>query len=336
MQIPLLPEDLAAIEAARQRSRVSNTRRGYDGAWRRFETWCQGRDYPFLPTTPEILAAYLARRWQDGRALSTINVDRAAVASKHKLGGHPNPADSEPVRELMSYLNDLLGGEQKQARPLDEAAFAVVRRTAAIPRRRPDGTRENLDEALWRGAEDIAIISVMRDAMLRAGEAAALTWSDVREWSDGSGRLYVRRSKTDQQAVGALLYLGSQAMSDLGVVRPLSCQGGDSVFRTGARHLSRRIAEACRAAGLGEGFSGHSPRIGMSIDLASEGSGLPDLQQAGRWKSGQMPARYIRGMTAGDGAVARWHARRETGAGNGLLEAPFNDSDDFNFLLSDV
>ena len=236
----------------------------------------------------------------------------------------------------MSGLASSLGGEQNQARPLDETAFAVIRRTAAIPRRRPDGTREDLDEALQRGAEDIAIISVMRDAMLRVGEAAALVWSDVREWSDGSGRLYVRRSKTDQRAAGVLLYLGRQAMGDLEVVRPRFCDSGEGVYRLSSRQLSRRISEAAAAAGLGQGFSGHSPRIGMSIDLASDGSGLPDLQQAGRWKVASMPARYIRGMAAGQGAVARYHSKRDSEAGNGLLEVSRSDSDISNFLFNDV
>ena len=335
MQIPLLPEHEAAIEAARQRSVPETTRRGYDGAWRRFSAWCDAYGYPAIPTVPEVVAAYLASLAKEGKGLSTIKSARAAVADRHRAGHHPSPTDSETVRAVMSGLASSLGGEQKQARPLDETAFAVIRRTAAIPRRKPDGTREGLDEALARGAEDIAIISVMRDAMLRVGEAAALVWSDVREWSDGSGRLYVRRSKTDQRAAGVLLYLGRQAMGDLERVRPRFHDDDDLVFRLRIRQMSNRIAEACRAAGLGEGFSGHSPRIGMSIDLASDGSGLPDLQQAGRWKVASMPARYIRGIAAGDGAVARWHSKRDGDAGNGLLDEKTMDLDFFNFLAND-
>ena len=42
-----------------------------------------------------------------------------------------------------------------------------------------------------------AFASVMRDAMLRRSEAAALEWADVELRPDGSGRLTIRRSKTD-------------------------------------------------------------------------------------------------------------------------------------------
>ena len=336
MQIPLLPEDLAAIEAARQRSGSTNTKRGYEGAWRRFAAWCEGRGYPALPTAPEVLAAYLLLLGREGKALATIRFHRAAVVERHKAGGLPHPADSGDVRVAISDLERSLGSEQTQARPLDEAAFAVIRRTAAIPRRRPGGGREGLDEALDRGKEDIAIISVMRDAMLRAGEAAALVWADIRPWSDGTGRVYIRRSKTDQRATGALQHIDEQAMSDLELIRPGFHQDRDTVFRMGARQLSVRIRDAAKAAGLGGGFSGHSPRIGMAIDLAIDGSGLPELQQAGRWTSDDQPAKYIRGMSVGQGAVARFYAKRKSGAENAALEPSWTEPDISNFLFNHI
>ena len=49
---------------------------------------------------------------------------------------------------------------------------------------------------------DMAIASVMRDGLLRRGVAAALTWADVSREPDGSGRMLVRRSKTDPDGVG--------------------------------------------------------------------------------------------------------------------------------------
>ena len=45
----------------------------------------------------------------------------------------------------------------------------------------------------------------------KARQAAAVTWADVEFRSDGSGRLTVTRSKTDQEGEGAVQYLGSVA-----------------------------------------------------------------------------------------------------------------------------
>ena len=40
----------------------------------------------------------------------------------------------------------------------------------------------------------------MSDALLRASEVAAIGTSDIGREGDGSGRLAIRRSKTDQEA----------------------------------------------------------------------------------------------------------------------------------------
>ena len=56
------------------------------------------------------------------------------------------------------------------------------------------------------------------------------------------------------------------------------------------KQIGRRVQAAAKAAGLGEGFSGHSGRVGMAQDLAATGVELPALMTAGRWKSFRMPA----------------------------------------------
>ena len=55
---------------------------------------------------------------------------------------------------------------------------------------------------MTRGLVDIALISVMRDGMLRRSEAAAIRWGDIATEDDGAGRLTVARSKTDQEGEG--------------------------------------------------------------------------------------------------------------------------------------
>ena len=55
-----------------------------------------------------------------------------------------------------------------------------------------------------------------------------------------------------------------------------------SVFGLSASQISRRIKAAGRMAGLGDGFSAHSPRVGMAQDLSAAGAELPELMTAGR------------------------------------------------------
>ena len=83
------------------------------------------------------------------------------------------------------------------------------------------------------------------------------------------------------------------------------------VFGPSARQIGRRVDAAAKAAGLGEGFTGHSGRVGMAQVLAATGVEMPALMTAGRWKSSRMPARYIECQAAGRGAVARYYQERE-------------------------
>ncbi len=121
---------------------------------------------------------------------------------------------------------------------------------------------------------DIALISVMRDALLRRSEAAEVRWERIAPQPDGSGRLTIPWSKTDQQGEGVVLYLGSPTMKALGRIRPRQRQmlerdkDEKGLFGLKAAAISERIAAAALAAGLGEGYSGHSCRVGMAVDLA--------------------------------------------------------------------
>ena len=160
----------------------------------------------------------------------------------------------------------------------------------------------------------MALISLMRDALLRVSEATALTWADVLAQPDGTGRLMIRRSKTDQEGRGAVVFLSGPTMAALAVIRN-GAGPGASLFGLHRNQMAKRIKQAARAAGLGEGFSGHSPRVGMARDLARAGVELPSLMTAGRWRSPEMPALYTRNETAGRGAVAQFYGDRRPPAG---------------------
>ena len=149
---------------------------------------------------------------------------------------------------------------------------------------------------------DLALLQVMRDVLLRRSEASALRWGDVELHEDGSGRLHVTRSKTDQTAEGAVRYLGPAAVEALVAIRPNNeavIDPGTKVFGLSAGQISRRIKAATKMAGLGDGYSGHSPRVGMAQDLSAAGAELPELMTAGRWDSPTMPAKYTEAQAAG-------------------------------------
>ena len=256
-----------------------------------------------------LVAAYLTARSDQGHSIATVRADRQAISAVHRELGEADPTGNVLVKRVLRGLARQRAGEgSRQASPLTAEGLAAIRATALIPRAGPTGRTESPEAARIRGAVDVAIASVMRDPMLRRSEAAALEWADVELRPDGSGRLRVRRSKTDQEGEGAVQYLGKGTAAALREIRPENQDPDARVFglRSG-RSVARRLATMARAAGLEGAFSGHSARVGMARDLVASGASVAAVQIAGRWASDRMPAYYARGELAARGAVARFY-----------------------------
>ena len=265
-----------------------------------------------LPASPELVAAFLAELAEAGLSVATLRLTKSALAAVHRSTGHQDPTDNEGVRKVMAGLARANPRPQRQAKPLTENALAAVKATAMMPRRYQGRAvkAERSWDARRRGQMDVALLSVLRDGLLRRSEASALRWGDVEIQEDGSARIHVRRSKTDPEAEGAILYIGPDAAVALVAIMPEGIAVVDPstpVFGLSASQIGRRVNAAAMAAGLGDGFTGHSGRVGMAQDLAAAGVELPALMNAGRWKSSRMPARYTEKQAAGRGAVARYY-----------------------------
>lgn len=305
------PRELAARDAERVRralasSLAENTRRAYLGHWAAFSAWCERNGYPPAPADPETVAAHLAALAETASA-STLKVRRAAVGAAHRAAGLADPAAGELVKRALAGLVRENAAPQRQARALGLAELAAVRATATRPRTgRQSGRTESAAGARRRGLADIALCSALFYAGLRRSEAAALAWGDVETSEDGSGLAWVRRSKTDPEAAGDVRYLPRAAMEALAAMRPEGAGAAAAVFGLSGRQISRRVEAAARAAGLGEGFSGHSGRVGLAAELSRAGASTHEIAAAGGWKSAGMVIRYTRRETARKGAVAKY------------------------------
>ena len=132
---------------------------------------------------------------------------------------------------------------------------------------------ETPETAETRARVAVALALTLRDGGLRISEAAALAWSDVERWPDGSGRLTIRRSKTDPAGEGAVVAITPPCVRSLEAIRPEDPEDQASVFQLTARQRTNRIKAACQAAGLdGDTFSGHSGRVGLAQMMSGTGA----------------------------------------------------------------
>ena len=185
--------------------------------------------------------------------------------------------------------------------------------TAHLPRRSHGGALETPERAEPR----VALVHVMRDALLRCSEAVALTWSDVERAADSScsGRAHAALEQDRPGGRRRRALPSSATMARLEASRPAAAAPEASVFVLGPQQRARRLAAAARAAGLGEGFTGHTARVGMAVTWRPLAPELPELMRDGRWASSPIPARYTRRDASGRGAVARYYD--ETGPRDG-------------------
>ena len=306
------PVTMIDVYEVAEHSRADATRNKYCTLWQGFRDFCASRGFPTLPTERKPLSLFLVHLLRQGYSESHIKGHAAAIAAHHIDQELPNPCSDFLVTRVMRGIARILADvEEHQAPPLTEDILDAIRDTACKPRRRGKGWETPL-VARRRGARDIALVSAMREAMLRVCEAAAAKWIHLKRQADGSGCLRIPKSKTDQTGVGTVRYVSREAMQDLDRLRDIDPQG-DYIFSLGARSLARHVKAAAKFAGFGDGFSSHSCRIGMAVDLTAYKFGLHSVQNAGGWKNPEMPGRYTASTALADAAMAQYVEERRQG-----------------------
>ena len=268
----LTESDVGNLNAVLEHEIARNTIDNYRSQWRIFSTWALKKGARALPAEATQVAAYLAERIeQHGHKPATLRVAAAAIAFAHRTAGLPDPCASAEVKRTLKGATRKAGRSQQQADALTAEAFARIQSAAHRQRRGRSDRLESPQTAVTRGNVDIALIGIMRDALLRASEAAALTWSDIQAERDGTGRLLIRRSKTDPEGHGAVAYVSAPTMAALQAdtrrrrrrrqrVRPAPQPDLDADQAGGRRRGARRRLQRALAAGgdgAGPGESRH-------------------------------------------------------------------------------
>ena len=252
-------------EAAQATSRGTRTRDSYANQWDRFVCWSEASGTRSLPASPEDVAAYLEDRSGSGARPSTLRVAAFAIARNHRDAGFDVPVHQGVARTVLEELTRDEAPRPARALPLDLDCYLAIRKTAHSPRWGRGGRLERTPSARRRGTMDVAMIGLMRDARLRVSEAADLIWGDVERQRGGSGRVRIAGDgETGYREVSA---------DTMKLLLPVRRGVGDDGPVLGMRpnQIARRIDAAARQAGLGEGFSGDSPRLGMIRDMETVG-----------------------------------------------------------------
>ena len=256
------------------------------------------------PATDALLAEYLGVMFDRGMAPATASVVVAAVVADARRR-NASPLRGELTdRTLAGFRRNSGDRGLGQVDGLSWEQVDHVADLAEHSANRPAGLRDAL------------LLRVASDCLLRVAEASALDVADIgfeQDWL----RVVVRRSKTDQEAKGAVLYAGlptlrlaqlwleTAGMDDGPLFRPVNKAGRVATTRLSARSMREIIKRRATQAGFKGRVAGHSLRVGAAQSLRDAGATTPELLAAGRWKRIETMARYTSAQDAEAGPVAR-------------------------------
>ena len=249
------------------------------------------------------LAEYLTRRYAEGVAPGSLGVLVYAVRFWEKENDRPGQIVGKLSRDVMA-------GIRREGKGRGRGQVTGISREDVRVMLRATDTDTNA------GARDAALLLVMSDGLLRISEAVAIDCEHITTQPDGSGRLLIPRSKTDQEGQGAVVFLHPRTVKAIEVLTARAGYWKGPLFRRmrkgdrmdherlGTNGARRAVKSYAEAAGI-EGASGHSLRIGTAQELAQRGANLAELMTAGRWESADQAAHYVKAQSAAKGAVAR-------------------------------
>ena len=285
------------------------------------------------------MAAFIRDQAEHGKKAATLARYVSSLARLHALANLSDPTRTELVRLELKAQRRALGVRQQQARGL--RFKGEVADPLSAPGAMGICVSAMLDAApqSLQGLRDRALLSLAFDTGLRRSEIVAIRWAHIEKGTGGAGRLFVPRSKSDQEGAGAYAYLSVRTMEALTDWRKASAPADGPVFRrlhrgrdragkdiwTAGAGLSgqsvtliyRAMLDAARAAGcLGEiddadfehwraSLTAHSTRVGLTQDLFAAGQDLAGIMQALRWKSPAQPARYAQALAVEANAAAK-------------------------------
>ena len=300
---PALPvidaNEIAAALGYLNASRAASTQKAYLADWQRFCRWCREHDALCLPAEPGLVALYLSALGDRGQAPPSISRALAAIAHAHRRAGKvaPHRADGGLV------ISEMLAG---------------IRRSRVLgPDRKAAADADVVMQLLWSiegnslaACRDRALIALGMALAARRSELVALDVADL-AWEAKGLRVTIRRSKTDQDGIGAVVavpegrrltplahlrvWLDAAGITEGAIFRPLWKGNRTREARLSDHAVARIVQARALAAGLDpERYAGHSLRAGFVTSAARAGADVWKIQQVSRHKSMQVLAAYVR------------------------------------------
>jgi integrase/recombinase XerD len=269
------------------------TMRSYRSDVEAFVRWCreEGIEAPF-PADPETLCEFLEAQICK-KTPSTIKRRLCAIRLIHNLLDLPDATRHQDVKLEMRRACRSKPMRPKQAKGMTRP---YLNKFIAVQPKTPTGLRNR------------AMLSLGYELLTRRSELIAIRTDEIDWRDDGTLRVLIRRSKSDQFGNGRIAFTSQRTAGFVQEwlewrgedITPLFCpiykdQPIDRALEVTT--IKRLVKDAAKRAGLNQddidAFSGHSMRVGAAQDLLTNGFDTVAIMRAGGWKSVGVLARYL-------------------------------------------
>lgn len=274
-----------AYEAA---SLAPNTLRSYKSMCKKFQTWCQANNQPFLPTSAETVALYIASLGETV-SFSTLDSTLAAIEAAHEKVGATISGSPVLYRRVRKGIRRM----HKANQTLKQAPAMTVLDLKLMCRELGNSLKDCRDKALitltFFGAfrrSEVVSLDFEHIEFTDKGLAISLLQSKT---SDTKQVIYVANAKDKEicPVLALKAWLAKAKITEGPLFRSLM-KGGKLSYRLSGHAVSEIIKSH-----FGKKFSGHSARRGLVTASAEKGTAMHIIKKHSRHKSADMVMRYI-------------------------------------------
>lgn len=224
----------------------------------------------------------------EGLAMATIKRSVAALGTIYKYAELHDPTKHPKVQLALRKLGRQRGNLQTQAKPLTND---LLQKLLAL-----------CDPNTIVGLRNQVLLRLGYETMRRRGELVRFRFDDLRESANGSKGILLRSSKTDQMGYGKVIPISVglhelitkwQDLAGSGYILRSIKKGGEISDRLTPESVNRILKRLeARTEAQSKTLSGHSFRVGRTIDLLDDGYSLAQICIFSGWKSEQVAHRY--------------------------------------------
>ena len=215
----------------------------------------------------------------DERGLSypTVRAYVSAIGTIHNIVEKYNPTTDAKVRSVLAEFRAKQIAKQRCTYTFSRNVIRDILDNLQRPRKLGQGM-ETLEMARQRAAVDKAMLLTMLQAGMRRSEAANLTWEDVFEQPDGSGRLMLRTKRSSEEKTR--VPITESCLRTLLAVKPEFKNDDCRVFDMSASQINRRIKKMCEEAGIEpETVSARTLRASLARLMLEKGAPVWMIEQ---------------------------------------------------------